>query len=109
MQSHGGVVGAALFQLAHRLVQDVGVGILVVFLLLVGAILVTGASLGGTLRATGSGVAETTRMMRALSERHRATAQRASRTTETLHPKASSSTGSPAARPCSRPTRRGTS
>jgi len=70
MQSHGGVLGAALFGLAHRLVQDVGVGILVVFLLLVGTILVTGASLGGTLRATGSGVAETTRMMRALSERH---------------------------------------
>jgi DNA segregation ATPase FtsK/SpoIIIE, S-DNA-T family len=70
MQSHGGVVGEALYQLAHRFVQDVGVDILVVFLLLVGAILVTGASLGGTLRATGSGVAETTRMMRALSERH---------------------------------------
>ncbi len=69
MQSHGGVVGAALFGLAHRFVQDVGVGILVVFLLLVGTILVTGASLGGTLRATGSGVAETTRMMRSLSER----------------------------------------
>jgi S-DNA-T family DNA segregation ATPase FtsK/SpoIIIE len=69
MQSHGGVLGAALFQLAHRLVQDVGVDILVLFLLLVGTILVTGASLGGTLRATGSGVAETTRMMRSLSER----------------------------------------
>jgi S-DNA-T family DNA segregation ATPase FtsK/SpoIIIE len=72
MQSHGGVLGTALFQLAHRLIQDVGVGILVVFLLLVGAVLVTGASPGGTLRATGSGVAETTRMMRALGERHRA-------------------------------------
>jgi DNA segregation ATPase FtsK/SpoIIIE, S-DNA-T family len=70
MQTHGGVVGEALYQLAHRFVQDVGVDILVIFLLLVGAILVTGASLGGTLRATGSGVAETTRMMRALSERH---------------------------------------
>jgi S-DNA-T family DNA segregation ATPase FtsK/SpoIIIE len=70
MQSHGGVLGEALYQLAHRFVQDVGVDILVVFLLIVGAILVTGASLGGTLRATGSGVAETTRMMRALSERH---------------------------------------
>ncbi|HWF31830.1 MAG TPA: DNA translocase FtsK [Solirubrobacteraceae bacterium] len=70
MQSHGGVLGEALYQLAHRFVQDVGVDILVVFLLIVGAILVTGASLGGTLRATGSGVAETTRMMRALGERH---------------------------------------
>ena len=49
--------------------QDVGVDILVIFLLLVGVILLTGASLGGTLRATGSGVAETTRMMRALGER----------------------------------------
>ena len=48
LQSHGGVVGEALYQLAHTLVQDVGVDILVVFLLLVGAILLTGASLGGS-------------------------------------------------------------
>jgi DNA segregation ATPase FtsK/SpoIIIE, S-DNA-T family len=74
MQTHGGVIGEALYQLAHRLVQDVGVDILVLFLLLVGTILVTGASLGGTLRATGSGVVETTRMMRTLGERHRAAA-----------------------------------
>src|SRR6185437_15644649 len=71
MQAHGGVIGEALYQLAHRLIQDVGVDILVLFLLLVGTILVTGASLGHTLRATGSGVAETTRMMRALGERRR--------------------------------------
>ena len=67
LQSHGGVVGEGLYQLAHRLVQDVGVDILVVFLLLVGVILLTGASLGGALRATGSGVVDTTRMMRALA------------------------------------------
>ena len=36
LQSHGGIVGEALYRLAHRLVQDVGVDILVVFLLLVG-------------------------------------------------------------------------
>ncbi len=72
MQSHGGVLGEALYQLAHRFVQDVGVDILVIFLLLIGATLVTGATLGGTLRATGSAVAETTSMMRALGERHRA-------------------------------------
>jgi S-DNA-T family DNA segregation ATPase FtsK/SpoIIIE len=70
LQSHGGVVGETLYQLAHRLVQDVGVEILVVFLLLVGAILLTGASLGGALRATGSGVVDTTRMVRALTDRH---------------------------------------
>jgi S-DNA-T family DNA segregation ATPase FtsK/SpoIIIE len=69
LQAHGGVVGEAFYQLAHRLVEDVGVNILVIFLLLVGVILLTGASLGGTLRATGSGLAETTRMMRARGER----------------------------------------
>jgi S-DNA-T family DNA segregation ATPase FtsK/SpoIIIE len=69
LQAHGGVVGEGLYQLAHKLVQDVGVDILVVFLLFVGATLITGASLGGALRATGSGVAETTRMMRSLGAR----------------------------------------
>ncbi len=69
LQSRGGAFGEALYRLTHHLVQDVGVGILVVFLLLVGVILITGASLGGTLRATGSGVLETTRMMRSLAVR----------------------------------------
>ena len=68
MQTHGGIVGEAIYQLAHRFVQDVGVDILVIFLLLIGATLVTGASLGGTLRATGSAVAETTSMIRARRE-----------------------------------------
>jgi DNA segregation ATPase FtsK/SpoIIIE, S-DNA-T family len=69
LQSHGGVVGEGFYQLAHKLVQDVGVDILVMFLLFVGATLITGASLGGALRATGSGVVETTRMMRSLGAR----------------------------------------
>jgi DNA segregation ATPase FtsK/SpoIIIE, S-DNA-T family len=69
LQSHGGVAGEAIYQLAHKLAQDVGVEILVVFLLFVGATLITGASLGGALRATGSGVAETTRMIRSLGAR----------------------------------------
>jgi S-DNA-T family DNA segregation ATPase FtsK/SpoIIIE len=64
-----GAFGEALYQISHRLVQGVGVGILDVFLLLVGVVLITGASLGGTLRATGSGVVETTRMMRSLGGR----------------------------------------
>ncbi len=66
LQTHGGVVGEALYQVAHRLAQDVGVQILVVFLFLAALILLTGASLAGILRATGSGVADTTRMLRAL-------------------------------------------
>jgi S-DNA-T family DNA segregation ATPase FtsK/SpoIIIE len=69
LQSHGGVVGEGLYQLADKLVQGVGVDILVIFLLFVGATLITGASLGGALRATGSGLVETTRMMRSLSAR----------------------------------------
>jgi S-DNA-T family DNA segregation ATPase FtsK/SpoIIIE len=69
LQSHGGVVGQALYELAHRLVQSVGVNILVVFLLLTGAILLTGASLAGVLRATGSGLLDTTRLVRRAGER----------------------------------------
>jgi DNA segregation ATPase FtsK/SpoIIIE, S-DNA-T family len=67
LQSHGGVAGEALYQLAHPLVQDVGVYILVVFLLLTGLILVTGASLAGVIRATGSGLLESSRMVRGLA------------------------------------------
>ncbi len=50
MQSHGGVVGEALYQAAHRLVQSVGVDILVLFLLFVGVTLLTGSSPAGALR-----------------------------------------------------------
>jgi S-DNA-T family DNA segregation ATPase FtsK/SpoIIIE len=69
LQAHGGILGEALYQAAHHLVQDVGVDILVVFLLLAGVTLLTGASLGGALRATGSGVVDTTRMLRTASAR----------------------------------------
>jgi S-DNA-T family DNA segregation ATPase FtsK/SpoIIIE len=74
LQSHGGVAGEALYQLTHRLVQDVGVSILVVFLLIVGVILITGASLAGVIRATGTGLIDTTRMMRGTGERAGASA-----------------------------------
>ncbi|HYM55516.1 MAG TPA: DNA translocase FtsK, partial [Solirubrobacteraceae bacterium] len=69
LQAHGGVVGEALYQAAHRLVQDVGVSILVAFLLLTAVILLTGASLASVLRATGSGLIDTTRMVRTIAER----------------------------------------
>lgn len=65
LQAHGGVAGEALYQGSHRLVQNVGVDILVIFLFLVGVILMTGASLASVIRATGSGVADTTRMLKA--------------------------------------------
>jgi DNA segregation ATPase FtsK/SpoIIIE, S-DNA-T family len=68
MQTHGGVAGEALYQLSHRLVQGVGVDILVVFLLLTGLILVTGASLAGVLRATGNGLIDSTRLVRGIGD-----------------------------------------
>ena len=51
MQSHGGVVGEALFRLAGPLVHGLGVGILVVFLAITGTMLLTGSSLGALVRA----------------------------------------------------------
>jgi len=66
LQSHGGVVGEALFQAAHRFVGGLGVDILALFLLLAAVVLLTGASLAGALRTTGSGLIDTTRRMRAL-------------------------------------------
>ena len=45
----GGVAGQALYELSHRLGQDVGVQILVVFLALAALILLTGASLATAL------------------------------------------------------------
>ncbi|MGO9489653.1 MAG: DNA translocase FtsK [Solirubrobacteraceae bacterium] len=71
LQSHGGIVGEAFYRVAHPLVQDLGVAILVVFLLLVGLILLTGASLATALRATGSGLLDTTRMVRRLGSQPR--------------------------------------
>jgi len=65
LQSHGGAVGEALYQGTHRLVESVGVNILVVFLFLVGVTLLTGASLATLIRATGNGLVDTTRLVRA--------------------------------------------
>jgi DNA segregation ATPase FtsK/SpoIIIE, S-DNA-T family len=87
LQAHGGVAGEALYQGAHRLVQGVGVDILVVFLFLVGVILMTGASLASAIRATGSGVADTTRMLKAHRPGQPATqASEPFMQSESLHP-----------------------
>jgi len=65
VQSRGGVVGQALYEASHGLVEQVGVDILVVFLFLAGVVLLTGASLAAVLRATGGGVVESTRVIAA--------------------------------------------
>ena len=65
LQARGGAIGQALYEVVHRLVQQLGVDILVIFLFVVGVILLTGASLAAVLRATGSGVVDSTRVLRA--------------------------------------------
>ncbi len=79
LQAHGGLVGQALYEGSDRLVQSVGVEILVVFLLMTGVILLTGASLAGILRATGGAVADSTRIVRGLAEREQAPARASGR------------------------------
>jgi DNA segregation ATPase FtsK/SpoIIIE, S-DNA-T family len=69
LQSHGGVVGQALYGLGHSMVQQTGVYILVVFLALASLILLTGASIASVLRATGGGMLDSTRMVRRLGVR----------------------------------------
>ena len=49
---------------AARLAGDVGSHILALFLLIAGVLLLTGASIAGAMRATSSGVADTTRVIR---------------------------------------------
>jgi S-DNA-T family DNA segregation ATPase FtsK/SpoIIIE len=88
LQTHGGVAGQALYELSHRLVQSVGVDILVVFLALTGVILLTGASIASAIRATGNGLIDTTRMFSRLNEREaparRTSAQRPIASTATF-------------------------
>jgi DNA segregation ATPase FtsK/SpoIIIE, S-DNA-T family len=65
LQAHGGIMGQGLYWVSDRLVQSVGVDILVVFLTVVGVVLLTGASLAVMLRATGNGLVDTSRVVRA--------------------------------------------
>jgi DNA segregation ATPase FtsK/SpoIIIE, S-DNA-T family len=75
LEHHGGVFGQALYEVVHRLVQQVGVDILVVFLLLVGLVLLTGASIATVLRSAGGGLIDTTRVVRKMATGERADAR----------------------------------
>jgi DNA segregation ATPase FtsK/SpoIIIE, S-DNA-T family len=70
LQARGGLLGEALYSAAHRLVGQVGVDITVVFLFVVGVVLLTGASLATVLKATGSGVVDSTKLLRARVAEH---------------------------------------
>ena len=78
MEARGGILGAGEYWVAAHLISHAGADILAVFLLIAGAILVSGAGLAGVLRATGTGVASTGRALRDatgdLRTRHPATA-----------------------------------
>jgi DNA segregation ATPase FtsK/SpoIIIE, S-DNA-T family len=76
LEHRGGLSGQVLYEVAHHLFQSVGVDILVVFLLLAGLVLLTGASIATVLRSAGGGLIDTTRVVRriALSERERGAA-----------------------------------
>jgi S-DNA-T family DNA segregation ATPase FtsK/SpoIIIE len=76
LQAHGGVVGEALYELAHRLVQGVGVDILVIFLLLASITLLTGASLGGAIRGAARAVKDAGALLRTSGGRSRARGER---------------------------------
>jgi S-DNA-T family DNA segregation ATPase FtsK/SpoIIIE len=69
LQAHGGIVGEALYLVSHRLVQDMGVDILVVFLALGGVIMLTGASLARALAAAGAALVRASGAARARAER----------------------------------------
>ncbi len=72
LEHRGGVVGQALYEVSDRLVQQVGVDILVVFLFLVGLVLLTGASIATVLRTAGGGLIDTTRVVKRMAASDRA-------------------------------------
>jgi DNA segregation ATPase FtsK/SpoIIIE, S-DNA-T family len=61
---HGGIFGELLYAGVKGLVQRVGAYIVFVFLLLAGAMLLTGASVAGVVRGTRAGVASSARRVR---------------------------------------------
>ncbi|HEV2770576.1 MAG TPA: DNA translocase FtsK, partial [Solirubrobacteraceae bacterium] len=69
-EHRGGAVGEALFWASSTLLSTVGAHILALFLFCAAALLLTGATIAGVMRSTGSGLADTTRALRApLAER----------------------------------------
>ena len=67
-ETRGGVLGQAELWVSSHLLSQLGADILAVFLLLAGLILVSGATLAGVVRATGTGVVETGRAVRRSSD-----------------------------------------
>ncbi|MBA3301898.1 MAG: DNA translocase FtsK 4TM domain-containing protein [Thermoleophilaceae bacterium] len=64
-EDRGGAVGEALYFTTNTLFQDLGSHIIFGFLLVIGALLLTGGSVAGIVSATREGVAATTRRVKA--------------------------------------------
>ncbi len=75
-ERRGGITGQAEFWVASHLLSTVGADILAVFLLIAGALLVTGATVAGMIRAGSEHVASSTRMLRRSTEDLSATMRR---------------------------------
>ncbi len=70
-ESRGGIVGQAELWVTSHLISTLGAQILAVFLLIAGLILVSGATLAGVIRATGTGVTQTSQALRRSTETRR--------------------------------------
>ncbi|MEI2702017.1 MAG: DNA translocase FtsK [Baekduia sp.] len=64
LRDRGGYLGDAEFALARAVAGNLGAHILGIFMLLGSVLLLTGATVAGVVRATGRGVADTTRVLR---------------------------------------------
>src|SRR4051812_38240080 len=64
VSERGGLAGEGLYWVASTLFSDVGAHIIAVFLFLAAVLLLSGATVAGVLKATGTHVAETTRALR---------------------------------------------
>src|SRR3954451_2387312 len=64
VSERGGLVGEGLYWAASTLFSDVGAHIIAIFLFVAAVLLLSGATVAGVLKATGTHVAETTRALR---------------------------------------------
>jgi S-DNA-T family DNA segregation ATPase FtsK/SpoIIIE len=63
-EQRGGIAGEALFFVTSKALATIGAHIVALFLFAAAVLLLTGASIAGVMRATGTGVADTTRALR---------------------------------------------
>ena len=64
LRNHGGAIGEGFYWATKTLFQQFGTNILFLFLLIVGVLLLTGASVAGLVKATHESVTQTTRRVR---------------------------------------------